>query len=278
MRILALDIGGSFIKYGFFEGKKLKHIGKIKTKKRREEFKDQIKGIIKGFKFDALSLAIPYPYDAKRDLWSPPNFPFRNFKLKNFLKQLGKFKIFIQNDANLAALAEAKARGIANLVLLTLGTGLGSGVIINSKLYIGNSYASEIGHSIIVKNGLTCSCGNKGCAEAYISVRALQRYYGKEISIEKLASLARKRDKKAKKAFEIFADYLAILLSNIANIFNPELIVLSGGLTHFGDLFLKQAVKKFGSMAFKQTRCKIEISKLSDLAGVYGALFYALEH
>jgi len=144
-------------------------------------------------------------------------------------------KIVIENDANCYALGESVRLNKKNLVGITIGTGVGCGIIINKKIYHGLGNAGELGHTIIKINGRKCTCGNRGCLEEYISTRALERaskkIFGRVFSAFELRKLAEKGNKNSIKIFRKSGTYLGIGLANICNLLNPEIISLGGGLS-----------------------------------------------
>ena len=279
MPIIALDIGGTKIAAGLVEKNKIVRKIILPTKKNVNEFLQEIRYAIETLmpkNLEGVGLGVPGPVDVKKGiLVSPPNLPFKNLKLKEYLKKHYKTKIVVENDANCAALGESIYWKCKNLVCLTLGTGLGSGVVINGKLYNGQGYAAEIGHMVINFNGPKCHCGNYGCLEEYVSSRALLRiakkYFGK-ITMDEFIKRFDKGQKKAIMCIEELGRYLGIGLANIANIFNPEIIVLSGGISKFGKPLVNAAIKEMKARAFKvmQKNLRIVISKLREDATLIG--------
>jgi len=213
----------------------------------------------------------------KTKILTLPNLPgWENTKLKRILEKKTKLKVLMENDTNCTALAEfyLKHEKINNLICITLGTGVGGGIIINKKIYNGNGKSAEFGHTTIEPKGIKCSCGNHGCLEEYVSARGIIRIAKKlglkEKNTIKLQELAEKGNKKAQKTFKIAGQYLGIGLSNIIKAFDPDIIVIGGGISNTGDLLLnpaKQEAKK--RLCFKP--CKIKTTKLKEDAGAIGA-------
>ena len=185
------------------------------------------------------------------------NLHLERFKLASLIKEQLGLKVTIANDANVAALGEAKfgaASNYSSSVLVTLGTGVGGGIIIDKKIFSGNcSAGAEIGHMIIEVDGKECGCGLKGCYERYASASGLimltKEYMQKDkdsilwqdgieningISAFKYASV----DKTANLVLQKYLDYVAVGLVNIANIFRPQAILLGGGISNSGDELL----------------------------------------
>ncbi len=185
-----------------------------------------------------------------------------------------------------------------NFIVITLGTGLGIGIVVNGQLLYGeNGLAGEIGHSIIEVNGRKCNCGKLGCLETYISATGLKRtvfnflsYYDdaselRDISYntmtsKRISELAQKNDAIAIKAYEYTGDVLARSLSNLVSLFNPEAIILFGGLADSGDLLLKPIEYYMDKYLLDLYKGKIKILK-SELqngkAAILGACSYVTE-
>lgn len=145
--------------------------------------------------------------------------------------------VTIENDVRSACLGEmwlGAASGKAEVVLLTLGTGIGGAVVMNGKLMRGaGNLAGELGHMTIVHNGENCPCGSAGCLERYASTSALVRYYsdlgGQQLDGKEIMDLVHNHDPRAVEAYQLFLDYLATGLVNIAHLYNPEVIIIGGG-------------------------------------------------
>ena len=206
---------------------------------------------------------------------------WKNINLKRILEKKTGLKVIMENDSNCMALAEflfghGKRKKINSLVCITLGTGLGGGIIINGKIYNGKGNAAEFGHMTIESfdKGIKCNCGNKGCLEEYVSVRGIQRIAGnlriKEKNIIRIQEMARKGNKKAMQVYEITGKYLGIGLSNIVKILHPEIIVIGGGISKSGSLLLKPAIREMKKRIFFKPG-KVKTIKLKDNSGAIGA-------
>ena len=226
------------------------------------------------------------------------NIPFSNFPIVSMLKKyLPVEKIYIDNDANAAALGEAMggaAVGAEIAVMITLGTGLGGGVIINGKINSGFNFAgAELGHTVIVRDGAQCSCGRKGCWEAYSSATALVRMTKEEMrrskdslmwemvggDIEKanarIAFSAMKQgDMAGKKVVDAYIGYLACGVSNVINVYHPHVLCIGGGVCNEKDYLLKpliELVEKSQCNADPDHKTRICIAELGNDAGIVGA-------
>lgn len=232
-----------------------------------------------------------------------PNLPgWCDIPLRDIVQ--GKYGVntFLINDASAAALGEhcfGAGKGVDNLILLTLGTGIGGGIIINGKLYYGSSgSAGEIGHMTIDVNGPRCSCGNIGCLEMLASGTAVAReairrirqgegsslteIVGRKIgsiTAEKVGMAAQGGDPLALEVILKAANYLGVGMANLVNIFNPEMIIVGGGMAKMGDLLLDPARQVVRERAFQLPAQAVSIvpAQLGNDAGVLGAAVFAFQ-
>jgi len=228
------------------------------------------------------------------------NLPFNMAPMREIIKKVVDLPVYIDNDANCAGMAEAvagAAKGAKDSVTITLGTGIGAGVIINGRIYSGfNQAGSEFGHTVLVSGGQQCSCGRKGCFEAYGSASALVRMTKEaaeanpdsklnEVIEEegkvnaKVAFVAmRRNDKVAAEVVDTYIDYLADGLANAINTFMPEVLVIGGGVCGEGDPLLvplreKTLSRPYFGPGVKKTR--IELAQMGNDAGIVGAAMMA---
>lgn len=230
------------------------------------------------------------------------NIPFLQYPLADKLSALLDGKpVYIENDANAAAKAEAMAgvaKGEPYSVMITLGTGLGGGIIIGGKVYSGFNFAgAELGHIVIEKDGRQCSCGRKGCWEAYSSATGLvnitkdrivdARSTGRATSMEEMiggdldkvsartAFTAMKAgDEVAAEVVDEYISYLATGIVNIINIFQPNVLSIGGGVCNEGEYLTKPLLEKVWSETYSREgtpQTKIMIAKLGNDAGIIGA-------
>lgn len=224
------------------------------------------------------------------------NLNFNNVPLAEELKKYINKPVFVDNDANCAAWAEfvaGSAKGFNVAVVITLGTGVGSGVIIDGKLQGGfNFCGGELGHMVIDVNGPLCTCGRKGCFEVFSSATGLINMTKEFAEKNKTSKLweytkngnfsgrsaflaAADGDETAKAVVEKFTDYLAIGIANIINIFQPDVFVLGGGLSNEGDNLIKPLSDKVFSQTYTNPSivpmCDIVKAKLGNDAGIIGA-------
>jgi len=196
--------------------------------------------------------------------------------LQQILRDEFCIPVVVKNDADMATLAENKygaGVGAKNMLLLTIGTGVGGGIIINNKLYEGNGGAGEFGHITYVKDGIECNCGRKGCFEKYVSAIALINK-AKEIgiSVEKVSELIDNYDEN-KELIDNYVEDLSNLLTSLCDVFRPEKIIIGGGITYAPRLISMTAdICKSKFYGYKSSQ-KVEIVKanLGNDAGIMGA-------
>jgi glucokinase len=225
-----------------------------------------------------VGIGAPGPILGRAIIVSPPNLPgWLNVNIKSMLQKTLKKQIYIENDANAAALGEllfGAGKGFRNLVYMTISTGIGGGIIIKGKVYTGAlGTAGEIGHMVIEPKGPKCGCGNIGCLEALAAGPAIARMAGTKNALE-AEILARKGNKKAQKAINTAAKYIGIGIANINNILNPDIFVIGGGVSNMGSLLLnpvKEWARKY-SMEASRKSLIIVPAKLKNNAGVMGAI------
>lgn len=229
------------------------------------------------------------------------NLNFKDVPVRTELQKYIDLPVYISNDANCAALGETvtgAAKGYKNVILITLGTGVGGGVIIDGKIYEGNySAGAELGHSVIVVDGEKCTCGRKGCWECYSSATALIRQTKKAISENKesimLAAVdgdiekvngrtafdaSRKGDATAVKVVENYIKYLGEGITNLNNIFRSEIIIVGGGICNEGDYLLnpvREYVNKNSYAGDLVAATPIVKALLGNDAGIIGAAMLA---
>lgn len=225
------------------------------------------------------------------------NLGFRNTPMVEYIRESIDKPVFIENDANAAAYGEyvaGAAKGAKNAVCITLGTGVGGGIIINGKIYSGSNFAgAEIGHTVIEVDGAACSCGRKGCFEAYSSATGLIRMTKEAIAEHSDSIMAdyaekgkitartsfdamRAGDEYAKAVVDKYIKYLAAGITNTINIFQPDVLCIGGGVCNEGDALLlpvKAIVEKEVYTRDSEKNAEIVIAKLGNDAGIIGAAF-----
>jgi glucokinase len=230
----------------------------------------------------AIGIGTPGPLDIDKGIIiSSANLPgLRNVPLVETLKNKFKVPVYSNNDANCAALGEyyfGKSRQSKSLVILTLGSGLGGGWVVDGRLFNGHlGNAMEVGHTTIVKDGALCGCGQKGCTEAYFSTRGFINRYKETtgmdlINAEEFFTLVKSGDKSAIQVFDFAVDVFAECIKNIIHTVNPDRIALVGGISHAFDLFETKLNKKISEITFPVLFNYTEIVVGSNIAGSLGA-------
>ena len=225
------------------------------------------------------------------------NLPFRDLPMAQMLRErLGIEKILLANDANAAALGEAvagAAKGTSSSIMITLGTGVGGGIVIDGKLLVGMNFAAgELGHTVIVPDGTPCTCGRRGCWERYSSATALKRmtiekieecrkegrytkmYESPRVSGRTACDCMRSGDHAAKEVYDEYVRYLALGLTNVINVFQPEIISIGGGISGEGQSLIDAlmpiiSAERYDKYSNKHT--ELRIAKLGNDAGIIGA-------
>ena len=224
------------------------------------------------------------------------NLAWHDVPIIEEMKKYTDVPVFVDNDATVAGLAES-VKGVSakcqNSVFVTLGTGVGGGVVINGKVFSGaHGVATEIGHMVTVDGGELCTCGKRGCWERYASATAIIRE-GRRLCAEKpdcalmkavegdimkvtakhVIDLAKDGDEDCTRLFESYIHHLVVGLSNLINVYDPEVIVLGGGVSHSGEFLLnavRAALPRY--VFFKTMPCAtVELAQLTNDAGIIGA-------
>lgn len=306
---LGIDIGGTNIACGIVNDNcEIIARSKVKTNAPRP-YGEILADIIRGAKLaceeagispsELDSVGIGCPGTCNQDTGAVEysnNLGFVNVPLRPDVKKALGVKTFLSNDADAAAYGEycaGVAKGAENAVVITLGTGVGSGIIIGGKIYSGSNFAGgEIGHTVISVDGRPCTCGRKGCFEAYSSATGLvniTRDYAEKYPASLMAKLIKQDGrisartayaamKQGDEAGRIVTDeyvkYLAVGIANVINIFQPDVLCIGGGVCNEGDTLLvplKKAVKEqvYSKNSAKNT--EIVICSLGNDAGIIGA-------
>lgn len=278
---VGIDIGGTNIIFVLIKNKKVIRVVRIDTpKSKRELIKvliENINSLKNSLKIEGIGIGVAGALDRKRErILNSPNLKYlNNFPLAKILeKDLGQ-RVKMENDANCFTLGEAILGAGKNKKVvfgITLGSGVGGGLVINSEIYQGAfGAANEIGHTVIKFDGLKCGCGNLGCFEVYCS----KKFFGrKKISSKKLEEKATKGEKRAKEIFKEYGKYLGIGIANIVNLLDPDVVIIGGGISkaqrHFLKSAKKEAQKRILSPLSKKN-LQIKPAKLQDRGGAVGA-------
>lgn len=292
---IGIDIGGTNLRIALISevGKVIKKIKVPSGERILESLLDSIARIINS-DVAGIGIGVAGLIDhEKGTVLRSPNLPaIEGINLAETLKERFKIPVSIENDANVAALGEkwlGAGKEFKNFVHLTIGTGIGGGVIYNEKLM---NISAEIGHMVIVASGTPCSCGNNGCLETYASAKAilskainslesgtesiLRELYGGNfyrLTSEDIYMSALEGDGLSRAILREAGKHLGIGITNIINIFSPQAIVLSGGLIGAWNIYVQEAIKEASQRSFKILFDKTRIipSILKDDAGIIGA-------
>lgn len=238
----------------------------------------------KGCRVAGIGVGVPGLIDRNGTVRSSVNMqPLDGLNLALSLEERMGLPVRCGNDANLIALGEARAgagQGLDSLVVVTVGTGLGSGLILDGQLWTGSGgYASEFGHLTLEPEGLPCPCGNRGCLEQYVSAAALSRYGGGR-SPEELARAATRGEGEALAAFERLGACLGTGLAGLLNLLNVQGIIVGGGVAASFDLMAPAIRRTLAARTFPRIAAGVELRKshLGDDAGLLGAAMLVAEH
>ena len=287
MQALGIDIGGTKISYCLTneKGEILNEIQKISTPKTKQEIEYALKKIISGFEQDILFTAIATAGTVNNEntkiIGSTANLP-KGYKEIDF-QNLSSKKVILENDANCAAIAESKigaAKDTNHSITITLGTGVGSGIIINNKLLKGKSGAAGEMHFIMSRiPKRSCTCGFYDCWEAYASGNGLKKTgieisNNPDITTYDIISGLKNNDKSSRKIFEIWQNDIILGIAGLANIFDTELVVLSGSMGQFVEI---NKVEELVNENIVAAPIKIKHAKLGNLCGMIGAVLLGFE-
>jgi len=285
LKYIGIDIGGTKIKFGLFENNILsKKIELDTTKDIIQVLKVGINKLASFNELVSIGIAIPAPIKGEY-MFNAPNLPWSNMNILTYLKEELDFEnIYVVNDANAAALGEYNyGEKYESVVLITLGTGVGGGIVVDGKVVEGQfGLGGEIGHLPLDEHfNFNCGCGFTGCAETVTSATGLKNMYktlsGTELGTVKIFELAINGDKIANDVLDLYVGYLSKLCHIITVTTNPEVIIFGGGVSKAGDYLLNKIKDSFYSRtsfeAFKSV--KIKLATLGNDSGMYGAYYLA---
>jgi glucokinase len=307
MNIVGVDLGGTYVKIGLVDSKNGKILKKssIETKVELggEEVVKRIANAIveltEGTDYHAVGIGSPGSIDKENGIVRfSPNFPdWHNFPLGSLLSELLGKNVYVENDANSFALGEkwfGAGIGKNHIVALTLGTGVGGGVISHGTLITGSTgIGAELGHVIINPNGPLCGCGNYGCLESYASATAIVRmaterkkkfpdsiiFKNEKVTAKAVFDAARDGDRLALMLRDEVVEALAIGITGFVHIFNPEVVIIGGGVSRAGDILFEPLRKRVNELVMPTFKDTFEIiqSPLVENAGILGAASIVLQ-
>ncbi|MVB10042.1 Beta-glucoside kinase [Caprobacter fermentans] len=291
MRIAALDIGGTAVKYCLYDSR----CGFVKEDVRETPTNAELGGKAvleqamnlaaerKCFDAIAVSTAGQVNPETGAIIYATDNIPgYTGIQLKRELETRFRVPAFVENDVNAAALGEAAAgagREYGSFLCLTYGTGIGGAIILNREVYRGSSFsAGEMGHMITHAGGLPCTCGNRGCYEQYASasalIRSVREQTGRNLNGREIFKLL-KSDSRIERAVSVWIDEILYGLVSLIYIFNPPAVILGGGIMN-EDLLCDSVRQRIGGLLMPSYR-GVEILKasLGNTAGLQGAIWLA---
>ncbi len=306
---IGIDIGGTNVKLGLVDEKGsvlLNDTFLTKSASSKSQLLDKLVGHIEMLRAEAnhrklklvgIGIGAPGAIDVEHGfVYFFPNIPgWENTPLKKILEKKLKLPVFVDNDANAMALGEfyfGAGKNVKHMIALTLGTGVGGGLVLDGKLFHGPAFsAAEIGHMVVDPDGPVCGCGNRGCIETFVGngyfVKEVKRKLdsgeksvltrwlqeGKELSPKLVQEAARAGDRFAKEQWEITGERLGTFLAGLVNLLNPEKIVIGGGVALGGDLVLEPIRKAIKKKAFPIAARFVKVlpAVLSNDAGLVGA-------
>lgn len=278
--IAGIDIGGTTSKIGLVHDGRVVRQTRIATTGHKDEhaFADALMVATKGLlmagdqlPLRAVGIGAPNANQYTGIIELAPNLPWKHdVPLARMMQDRLGVPAILGNDANAAALGEWRygaGQGLNDLLVVTLGTGVGSGFIVNGRLVLGSAgNAGELGHMVLVPGGRSCTCGRAGCLEAYVSIRGLLRTYKDDggsaevMDVRGLAALARLGDPVADQVFQRSAEWLAIALANAVCVTGPARIVLFGGIARSGDLLMVPLRAAFDSFLLNIYRGRVDLT------------------
>ncbi len=292
------DLGGTHLKYGLTDSTgKIIFNSKTATPPTIKQLLELLEKLWNDMKrketrkVAAIGFGFPgiFSLDQQRILQSPNYAELDNFDLLPALSEFIEVPFWVNNDANMAAFGEYKCgagQGAHSLIFLTIGTGLGAGIILDGNLWRGKcGFAGELGHVTVNPEGEKCNCGGQGCLETEVSAPKIVRNYNKirkkdeEISGEEVFARAKKGEIAARQAFAQAGHFLGIGLGIAMNLLNPDKILLGGAVMSAGKLLLSPALEEVKRRSYQASYecCTIENASLGNKAGFLGAALWAKE-
>jgi glucokinase len=286
--MLGVDVGGTKVAAAIVEGGQPRHAVEHPT------VLDSTQALLEGIESavrevtaaagepEAIGIGVPSQVEfATGTVVASVNIPLAGVPLREELGRRFGVPVYVDNDASCAALAEADAIGATELVMLTLGTGVGGGIVTGGRIFRGaHGLGGELGHVVVEAEGPECpggGCPNRGCLEALCSGTALERAAGRPG--REIVEAARDGDAEAQAHLDQLGRYLGIGISSMVNVFQPEVVAIGGGLSAAADLFLETAMAEAGSRALPTLweRANVQVAQAGTAAGVIGAGLLALQ-
>lgn len=301
--LICFDIGGTFIKYGIIDQQgQMMYKDKALTPKQNIEtllpelIIEKVKLLQNDFKITGIGISsCGLVNHEKGEILFSNNLPgYSGMRLAEIVFKSIELPVIVENDVKSACIGEmwkGAIHGKQNVVFLTLGTGIGSSIIIDGQIVKGSHHlAGELGHTVIVANGRSCGCGRRGCYERYAATSALVNDFIEEkmkqgvilenVSGEQILQLVNENDPIASMVYKKFVSYISIGLVNIVHLLNPEAIIIGGGIAEQNDKFLKDInteINKEMMPIYHNQDDLVFPSALGNDAGMYGACYLTLK-
>lgn len=297
MKTLGIDIGGTEVKIGMASGDgKISVLDSISFDKDPVKLFENIARIVGEAGIDSYAVAgVAVAGDVDRGkgvVRFSPNLGWKNLPLANIVRKILRRPVIVENDANAAAVGAWSldcAERYGDMVCITMGTGIGGGIIVGGQLYRGaQGTAGEIGHLTYEPRGIKCSCGNRGCFERYLGRDAIVSRFrdisgsgiapgSSDITPEIIHKLSLRGNRGAVETWRQTGLILGVLLADIVNIFNPAAIVITGGISRASRFFLPVAIREMKVRAFDcpAAEVRVSVSKNAAVLGVAGAALLA---
>lgn len=293
-----IDLGGTFIKFGLVSPTgKIVYKSSTPTPSGRAAILREFAAIAEhlrwvatqeGMKLAGVGIGSPGIVNVElgKIVGRSPNLPgWEGAEVRKVVSKATKLPVIVDNDANTMALAEHRlgsGRGYHSGLYITVGTGIGSGIILDGQMWRGAHFAgAEIGHTIIQKDGKPCKCGKRGCVETLAATAAFIEYYGRKTpepgGVKFIFDRAKQGDKRAQQAIARAADYLACGIGSALELLNPEVVVIGGGIAAGGAVYfraIREGLKKYASASCRRG-VTVKAAKLGNDAGLIGAALLA---
>ncbi len=288
---LGIDVGGTKIAYGEVENGKIIWKRQMPTPQTAEDIIDVLVDLIENYTGDSVGIGIPGQVKDGVVLFTP-NIPLTGINLAHTLHSKTGKHIYVENDANAFLIAEARwgvAKGYKHIIGITLGTGIGGAIMLNGQIWQGaHGAGAEFGHMAVMEDGPMCGCGSRGCIEAIASPRSIEKWAevekhnGMPTAMERISMVdimkLKDTDTLAKIAYERFVRYIGMAVANLANLFDPEVIVFGGSGVLSWDTWQKDAYAIYNRRVLPSLKGKIPWLKahFSNNAGIIGAAALAI--
>ncbi|RKZ27190.1 hypothetical protein DRQ20_01120 [bacterium] len=283
--IVGIDVGGRFIKAGGVEKGKIRKREKIRTPHKPEELINLLSGLVEQINGNPVGIGFPGLVNPCEGIvLNPPNFPFIDkLEVKKEIEKRTGREVWVGNDATLYALGEAcygRGKGKKVVCVFTLGTGIGGGIVIDGKPYMGvHGYAGEVGHLTIDTDGPVCGCGNRGCVESYAGAdRMVERARSLGLQVETpedISKLVMEGEERARRVFEEMGRYIGTGVAGVILLFDPDIVIIGGGVSKAGRILIDAIREEAERRVYLPSVPPIEPAILGDDAGILGAAKFA---